>query len=96
LGIFDTRERGQENASDGQMCISPVEFVGRANRSKAMRDALRIFGSVISGVSPARLTTISFGKEQPVWFETGEACRAKNRRAVSVLTNAIPPDVATR
>jgi len=62
-----------------------------ARRAQAVKEYL-----TVSGVSPARLATISFGKEEPVCSETSEACWAKNRRAVSVITNAIPPNVATR
>ncbi len=36
------------------------------------------------GVEPARLTTVSYGKERPVALGSDEASWAKNRRAVTV------------
>ena len=38
------------------------------------------------GVSPARLKTISYGKERPLAICSDESCYAQNRRAVTVLT----------
>jgi len=38
------------------------------------------------GVSPARLRTVSYGKERPIEICSAEACYAKNRRAVTVIT----------
>lgn len=38
------------------------------------------------GVSPARLKTISYGKERPLAICSDETCYAQNRRAVTVLT----------
>jgi peptidoglycan-associated lipoprotein len=37
------------------------------------------------GVSPARMSTISYGKERPVAMGSDEAAWAQNRRAVTVL-----------
>ena len=36
------------------------------------------------GVDPARITTVSFGKERPVALESTEEAWARNRRAVTV------------
>lgn len=38
------------------------------------------------GVSPARLKTISYGKERPLAICSDETCYTQNRRAVTVLT----------
>ncbi len=40
---------------------------------------------VARGVSPARLTTISYGKERPVAMRSDESAYAQNRRAVTVV-----------
>jgi peptidoglycan-associated lipoprotein len=45
-------------------------------RAKATVDYL-----VAQGIAPARLVTISYGKERPQCTERNEACWAKNRRA---------------
>jgi len=45
-------------------------------RAKATVDYL-----VAQGIAPARLVTISYGKERPLCSEHNEACWAKNRRA---------------
>lgn len=37
------------------------------------------------GIDPARLQTVSYGKEQPACGEASEACWERNRRGVSVL-----------
>ena len=39
------------------------------------------------GVSPARITTISYGKERPVAMGSDEDSWAQNRRAVTVVLN---------
>jgi peptidoglycan-associated lipoprotein len=39
------------------------------------------------GISPARITTISYGKERPVALGSDEASWAQNRRAVTVVLN---------
>ena len=62
-----------------------------ARRAEAVKEYL-----TIAGVGADRLTTISFGKEQPVCSESNEACWTKNRRAVSVISNLISPNVAMR
>lgn len=38
------------------------------------------------GIKAANITTISYGKENPVCFESDPSCHAKNRRANTVLT----------
>jgi peptidoglycan-associated lipoprotein len=48
-------------------------------RAKAARDVLVAFG-----ISPGRLTTVSYGKERPVIVGEIEAAWAQNRRAVTV------------
>ena len=40
---------------------------------------------VSQGVSPARLKTITYGKERPLAICSDEACYAQNRRAVTVI-----------
>jgi peptidoglycan-associated lipoprotein len=40
---------------------------------------------VSQGVSPARLKTITYGKERPLAVCSDEACYAQNRRAVTVI-----------
>ena len=62
-----------------------------ARRAESVKQYL-----TVAGVSPARLTTISFGKEEPVCAESTEACWAQNRRAVSVISGAVPPNIAMR
>ncbi len=39
------------------------------------------------GVSPARITTISYGKERPLALGSDEASWAQNRRAVTIVLN---------
>jgi len=39
------------------------------------------------GVSPTRITTISYGKERPVALGSDEASWAQNRRAVTIVLN---------
>ena len=39
------------------------------------------------GVAPARITTISYGKERPVALGSDEASWAQNRRAVTIVLN---------
>jgi peptidoglycan-associated lipoprotein len=43
---------------------------------------------VAKGVSAGRIRTLSFGKERPVETCSDEACYAKNRRAVTVVTDS--------
>lgn len=52
-----------------------------ARRANATKDYL-----VSLGVSPARVDTISYGKERPICTESTESCWAENRRAVTVVT----------
>jgi len=52
-----------------------------ARRASAVQDFL-----ISQGVSPARMRTISYGKERPVEVCPSEACFSKNRRAVTVLS----------
>ncbi|MBK1636954.1 peptidoglycan-associated lipoprotein Pal [Rhodovulum adriaticum] len=52
-----------------------------ARRASAVQEFL-----VARGVSPARLKTVSYGKERPIEICSVEACYAKNRRAVTVVT----------
>ena len=42
---------------------------------------------VAKGVSPERITTISYGKERPVALGSDESAWAQNRRAVTVVLN---------
>jgi len=42
---------------------------------------------VARGVSPARITTISYGKERPLALGSDEESWARNRRAVTVVLN---------
>ncbi len=39
------------------------------------------------GVSPARITTISYGKERPIALGSDEGSWAQNRRAVTIVLN---------
>lgn len=39
------------------------------------------------GVSPGRITTISYGKERPIALGSDEASWAQNRRAVTIVLN---------
>lgn len=39
------------------------------------------------GISPARITTISYGKERPIALGSDEASWAQNRRAVTIVIN---------
>ena len=43
---------------------------------------------VALGISPDRISTISYGKERPVAFGSNEAAWSQNRRAVSVVSGA--------
>ena len=53
-----------------------------ARRAHAVKEYL-----VSLGITPARLDTISYGKERPICTESTEACWAQNRRGVSVITS---------
>ena len=52
-------------------------------RANAAKDHL-----VAVGVNPARLKTISYGKERPIALGANEAAWSQNRRAVSVVSGA--------
>ena len=52
-----------------------------ARRSNSVRDFL-----VSHGVNPARITTISYGKERPIDPGTGEDAWAHNRNAHTAIT----------
>lgn len=52
-----------------------------ARRAAAVQEFL-----ISRGVSPTRLRTVSYGKERPIEICSAEACYAKNRRAVTVIT----------
>lgn len=57
------------------------------NLALGARRASSVQNYLISrGVAPHRLETISYGKERPIEICSEEACYAKNRRAVTVLT----------
>jgi peptidoglycan-associated lipoprotein len=53
-----------------------------ARRAASVREYLTTLG-----VSPARLETISYGKERPTCVESTEPCWAQNRRGVSAIRN---------
>ena len=54
-----------------------------ARRASAVQQFL-----IAQGVGPARIKTVTYGKERPIEICSEEACYAKNRRAVSVLNPA--------
>jgi peptidoglycan-associated lipoprotein len=58
-------------------------FALGAQRAQAVHDYL-----VAKGVSPARMRTISYGKERPVAVCEDISCWSQNRRAVTVLNGA--------
>jgi peptidoglycan-associated lipoprotein len=58
-------------------------------RANAVREYLRNLG-----VEPARMKTISYGKERPVALGSNEEAWRQNRRAVSVVSGG--PSVAAR
>ncbi len=51
-----------------------------ARRASSVQEYL-----VSRGVSPARLRTVTYGKERPIEICSTEACYSRNRRAVTVL-----------
>lgn len=51
-----------------------------ARRAAAVRDFL-----VAQGVDPSRLSTVSYGKEQPVCRQSTERCWALNRNGTTVI-----------
>jgi len=52
-----------------------------ARRANSVQEYL-----VSRGVSPARVRTLSYGKERPIEVCSEEACYAQNRRAVTVVS----------
>jgi peptidoglycan-associated lipoprotein len=52
-----------------------------ARRASAVQNYL-----ISQGVSASRMRTVSYGKERPIEVCSEEACYAKNRRAVTVLS----------
>ena len=52
-----------------------------ARRASAAQNFL-----ISQGVAPNRMRTVSYGKERPIEVCSSEACFAKNRRAVTVLS----------
>ncbi|WP_136684711.1 peptidoglycan-associated lipoprotein Pal [Falsirhodobacter xinxiangensis] len=52
-----------------------------ARRASSAQDFL-----ISQGVAPSRMRTVSYGKERPVQVCSSEDCYAKNRRAVTVLS----------
>ena len=52
-----------------------------ARRASAVQDFL-----ISQGVTASRMRTVSYGKERPLEVCSEEACYAKNRRAVTVLS----------
>ena len=54
-----------------------------ARRAQTVRDYL-----VSRGINPARMRTISYGKERPVAVCNDISCWSQNRRAVTVLNSA--------
>lgn len=52
-----------------------------ARRANSVREYL-----VANGVPAARLRTLTFGKERPAEICAAEACYAKNRRAVTIIS----------
>lgn len=52
-----------------------------ARRAAAVQNYL-----ISQGVSASRMRTVSYGKEKPIEICSEEACYAKNRRAVTVLS----------
>jgi outer membrane protein OmpA-like peptidoglycan-associated protein len=64
--------------SQNERFDNDVALGGR--RANAAREYL-----ITQGVSPARLRTVTYGKERPIEICSVESCYAKNRRAVTVL-----------
>ncbi len=52
-----------------------------ARRANSVQEYL-----VSRGVSPARVRTVSYGKERPLALCSAESCYAENRRSVTVVT----------
>jgi peptidoglycan-associated lipoprotein len=54
-----------------------------ARRASAVQEYL-----VAQGVAPGRIRTLSFGKERPAETCSDESCYARNRRAVTVVSDS--------
>lgn len=54
-----------------------------ARRANAVREYL-----VSRGIASSRMRTVSYGKERPIEVCSDEACYAKNRRAVTIISTA--------
>ena len=54
-----------------------------ARRASAVQEYL-----IAQGVEAGRIRTLSFGKERPLEVCSDEACYAKNRRAVTVVSES--------
>ncbi|SMC80972.1 peptidoglycan-associated lipoprotein Pal [Primorskyibacter flagellatus] len=52
-----------------------------ARRASAVQQYL-----ISKGISPSRLKFVSYGKERPIAICSEEACYAKNRRAVTIIS----------
>jgi peptidoglycan-associated lipoprotein len=59
-------------------------FALGARRAESIKDYL-----VSRGVSPARITTISYGKEKPIDAGAGEEAWAHNRNGHTALTGGV-------
>ena len=60
------------------------------NIALGARRATNVKNYLVSlGISPARIRTISYGKERPVAVCNDISCWSQNRRAVTVLDNAM-------
>ena len=55
-----------------------------ARRASAVQQFL-----IAEGVTPARLKTVTFGKERPIAICSDEGCYSQNRRAVTVVTGGL-------
>ncbi len=55
-----------------------------ARRSNAVKEYL-----VSKGISDSRLRVVSYGKERPIEICSEEACYAKNRRAVTIISGGL-------
>lgn len=57
------------------------------NLALGARRAQATFDYLVSlGVDPARLTTVTYGKERPVSLCSNDSCWSQNRRTVSVIS----------
>ena len=61
--------------------VSALAVALGARRASAVQNFL-----ISQGVSANRMRTVSYGKERPIEVCAQEACFAKNRRAVTVLS----------